>query len=142
MKDKTDNNDRINNTQRKVLSQLAVDILDKKIQQARDASGELTAQIKLKVKEELGIIAMEMEIDAMQRQIELLQRKKEELGFSKYNDMLIPGSQAKAIMDKRTEDASEKIRLLETKKTDAISRIWISTTMAEALAVIDEAKNI
>jgi len=115
-----DGNGRINNLQRKVLANLAVEILDKKVQQARDESGNLVAEIKAKVKEELGVIAMDIEIETMQKQIEALQKKKEEIGFSKYNnDALIYGSQAKMLVDERTGTANEKIRQLEDRKTDA-----------------------
>jgi len=46
MKNQVNGNGKINNTQRNVLSKLAVELLDKKIQQARDESGELVAQIR------------------------------------------------------------------------------------------------
>jgi len=142
MKQNTDGNGRINTAQRKVLANLAVEILNTKIQQARDESGEIVAQIKQKVREELGIAAMDIEIANMEKQIEALQKKREEVGFSKYNDGLLPGSQAKQLIDKRTNTASQKVRQLEEKKTDAISRIWTATTMAEALSVLDEAKKL
>lgn len=142
MKEAKDGNGKVNNSQRNVLSKLAVDVLDKKILRARDESGNLTAEIKAKVKEELGVAAMDMEIADMEKKISALQKKKEEIGFSKYNnDTLIYGSKAKMIVDKRTENASEKIRHLEDKKTEAISRIWTSTTMQEALSVLEEARN-
>ncbi len=138
-----DGNGKINNTQRKILSNLAVDVLDKKVQQARDESGNLVAEIKAKVKEELGVIAMDIEIETMQKQIEALQKKKEEIGFSKYNnESLIYGSQAKMLVDKRTSAASEKVKQLEDKKTDVISRIWTSATLSEALSILEEARNI
>lgn len=141
MNEKTNGNGKINNTQRKVLSTLAVELLDKKIQRARDESGDLVAQIKNKVREELGITAMDMEMETMQKQIEALQKKKEEIGFSKYNnDALIYGSKAKMLVDQRTSSASEKVKSLEEKKTDMVSKIWTSTTMAEALALLDEVK--
>ena len=141
MNEKTNGNGKINNTQRRVLSQLAVELLDKKIQRARDESGDLVAQIKCKVREELGITAMDIEIDTMQKQIEALQKKKEEIGFSKYsNDTLIHGSKAKMLLDQRTSTASQKVKSLEEKKTDMVSRIWTSTTMTEALALLDEVK--
>jgi len=135
-------NGRINNAQRRTLANLAVDVLSRKVQQAKDESGELVAQIKQKVKEELGITAMDLEIETMQKQIEMLQKKKEQLGFSKYNDGLMPGSQAKMLIDERTSTACEKVKQLEDKKTDVISRIWTSTTMQEALAVLEEARDI
>ena len=141
MNEKTNGNGKINNSQRKVLSTLAVELLDKKIQRARDESGDLVAQIKAKVREELGITAMDIEIDTMQKQIEALQKKKEEIGFSKYsNDTLIHGSKAKMLLDQRTSTASQKVKSLEEKKTDMVSKIWTSTTMAEALALLDEVK--
>jgi len=137
-----DGNGRINNTQRRILANLAVEILNAKVQQARDESGELTTQIRAKVKEELGVIAMDMEIESMQKRIEALQKKKEEIGFSKYgSDILIHGSQAKTLMDKRTNTANDKVKQLEDKKTEFTSRIWTSVTVTEALSILEEAKN-
>jgi hypothetical protein len=139
--EKTNGNGKINNTQRKVLSTLAVELLDKKIQRAKDESGDLVAQIKGKVKEELGVAAMDIEIADMEKKISALQKQKEEIGFSKYNnDTLIYGSKAKMLVDQRTSSASEKVKSLEEKKTDMVSKIWTSTTMAEALSLLDEVK--
>jgi len=141
MNEKTNGNGKINNTQRKVLSTLAVELLDKKIQRARDESGDLVAQIRAKVKEELGVAAMDIEIADMEKKISALQKKREEIGFSKYNnDTLIYGSKAKMLVDQRASVANEKVRSLEEKKTDALSRIWTSTTVSEALEVLDEVK--
>ena len=125
-----------------LLANLAVEILNGKVQQARDESGNLVAEIRAKVKEELGVIAMDIEIETMQKQIETLLKKKEEIGFSKYNsDTLIHGSQAKMLVDKRTSTASEKVKQLEDKKTEVTSRIWTSATITEALSVLEEARS-
>jgi hypothetical protein len=141
MNEKTNGNGKINNTQRKVLSQLAVELLDKKIQHARDESGDLVAEIRAKVKEELGVAAMDIEIADMEKKIAALQKKREEIGFSKYNnDTLIHGSKAKMLVDQRASVANEKVKSLEDKKTDMVSKIWTSTTMAEALALLNEVK--
>jgi hypothetical protein len=142
MKNQANGNGRINNTQRNVLSKLAVEVLDKKIQQARDESGELVAQIRAKVREELGAVAIDMEIKAMEERIRVLEKKKEELGFGKYNDSLIPGSRAKMLVDKRTSTACEKVRELEEEKTDAISGIWASSTLAQALSILENIKQL
>lgn len=137
-----DGNGKINNTQRKILANLAVEVLNGKVQQARDESGNLVAEIRAKVKEELGVIAMDIEIETMQKQIETLLKKKEEIGFSKYNsDTLIHGSQAKMLVDKRTSTACEKVKQLEDKKTEVTSRIWTSATITEALSVLEEARS-
>ena len=137
------NDDRVNNTQRRELTKLAGGVLDKKIQQARDESGELVAQIREKIREELGVVAMDMEIKSMQERIQVLEKKKEELGFSKYrDDSLIPGSKAKMLVDKRTSTACEKVRELEEKKTDVVSGIWTSTTLSQALSILESAKKL
>jgi hypothetical protein len=141
MNEKTNGNGKINNTQRRVLSQLALELLDKKIQRARDESGDLVSQIRQKVKDELGITAMDIEIADMEKKIAALQKKREDIGFSKYNnDTLIHGSKAKLLVDQRASFANEKVRSLEEKKTYMVSKIWTSTTMAEALALLDEVK--
>jgi len=141
MNEKTNGNGKINNTQRKVLATLAVELLDKKVQRARDESGDLVAQIRAKVKEELGVAAMDIEIADMEKKIAVLQKKREEIGFSKYNnDTLIYGSKAKLLVDQRASSANAKVRSLEDKKTEVVSKIWTSTTMAEALALLDEVK--
>ena len=132
--------DRINNSQRKALVNLAVGVLDKKIQQARDESGELVAQIRKQIREELGVVAIDMEIKAMQERINVLEQKKEELGFERYRDVMLPDSKAKMLVDKRTSTASRKVRELEEKKTDAISGIWTSTTLSQAISILESAK--
>jgi len=135
-------NDKINNTQRKILAKLAVDVLDKKVQQARDESGELVAQIRQQIKEELGVVAIDMEIKDMENRIQVLKKKREELGFNQYRDELLPDSQAKMLVDKRTSAACEKVRELEEKKTDIISGIWTSTTLSQALSILEGAKRL
>ena len=136
------NNDRINNSQRKILAKLAVEVLDKKIQQAKDESGELVAQIRNQVREELGVVAIDMEIKTMEERIKVLEKKREELGFDKYQDRLMPGSKAKMLVDKRTGTVCEKVRELEEKKTDVVSHIWASNTMSEALSILESVKKL
>lgn len=136
----TKENGKVNNSQRKVLAKLAVEVLEKKIQQARDESGELVAQIRNQVREELGVVAMDMEIKTMEERIKVLEKKREELGFDKYRDSPLPGSQARMLVDQRTSTACQRVNELEDKKTDVVSRIWTATTMAAALAVLEEVR--
>ncbi len=142
MKQQVNGNGRINNTQRKILSKLAVEALDKKIQQARDESGELVAQIREQVREELGIVAMDMEIKAMEERIQVLTKEKEKLGFEKYQNALLPGSQAKTLVDERSSSACEKIRKLEDMKMDSISGIWTSSTLSQALSIFNNVRGL
>ena len=135
-------NDRINNAQRRELARLAVGTLDRKIQQARDESGELVAQIRNQVKEELGAAAIDMQIEEMEKRIQVLKKKKEQLGFNQYHDGLLPGSQAKMLVDKRTGTACKKVKELEEKKTDVVSGIWTSTTLSQALSILNNVKQL
>jgi hypothetical protein len=142
MNNQVNGNGKINNSQRGILAKLAVEVLEKKIQQARDESGELVAQIRQQIREELGVVAMDMEIKSMEERIRVLEKKKEELGFGKYNDALIPGSKAKVLVDKRTSTACEKVRELEERKTDVVSGIWSSATMSDALSILESVKTL
>jgi Rad3-related DNA helicase len=135
MEKQENGNDRINNTQRRELVKLAMGTLDKKIQQARDESGEL-------VGEELGIVAMDMEIKAMEERIQVLTKEKEKLGFEKYQNALLPGSQAKTLVDERSSSACEKIRELEDMKMDSISGIWTANTLSQALSIFNNVRGL
>jgi len=136
------NGDRISNPQRKALVSLAVEVLDRMIQQARDESGHVVAQIRAQVREELGIETIDNQIEAMENQIAILRRKKEQLGFGKYQDMLLPGSEAKRLVDERSGSACEKIRELQDMKTEAISGIWAANTLAQALSILNNIRGL
>ena len=135
-------NDRINNTQRRELVKLTMGALDRKIQQARDESGELVAQIREQVREELGIAAMDMEIKAMEERIQVLTKEKEKLGFDRYQNALLAGSQAKTLVDERSSSACEKVRELEDVKMDSISGIWTATTLSQALSILNNVRGL
>jgi len=135
-------NDRINNLQRRELTKLAVAVLDKKVQRARDESGDLTAQIRMEIRKELGVEAIDNQIEAMEKQIALLKKKKEQLGFNQYRDELLPGSRAKMLVDERAGAACENVRELEDKRTEVISGIWASTTLTQALSILESVKKL
>ncbi len=136
------NGDRINNTQRRELVKLAVSGLDRKIQRARDESGELVAQIREQVREELGIVAMDMEIKAMEERIQILTKKKEKLGFDRYQNAILPGSQARMLVDERASSACENVMELEDMKTETISGIWTATTLSQALSIFNNVRGL
>ena len=142
MAKQADGNSRINSAQRKVLAKLAVELLDKKIQQARDESGDIVAQIKAQVREELGIVAMDMEIKTMEERIRVLTKEKKKLGFDRYQSGLLPGSQAKILVDEQSSSACEKVRKLEAMKMDSISGIWTATTMTQALSIFNNVRGL
>jgi len=135
------NNHRINNLQRKVFANLATETLDQKIEDARDEAGELVAAITSQVKRELGVETLDNEIKALESQVETLKAQRESMGFPRYaNNPIAPGSQAKKLIDSRTSAASERIVALKEKRTEVIARIWASTTLDEAMALLNEVR--
>ena len=64
------------------------------------------------------------------------------MGFSQYNDGLLAGSQAKMLVVERTSTACEKVRELEEEKTDVVSHIWASTTLSDALSILENVKKL
>jgi len=98
------------------------------------------AEIREQIRRELGVDAIEAEIESMEAKIGILRKKREELGFGQCKDSIVHGSKAKMLLDQRTSSANQKVKSLEEKKTDMVSKIWTSTTMTEALALLDEVK--
>jgi hypothetical protein len=137
------NNNRINNMQRKIFSRLAEETLEQKLQQARDDSGELVAEITEQVKRELGVDTIDNQIQALERQIMTLKEQKESLGFLSWrDDNLKLGSKAKQLIDNRTSSASQNIQALEAKRTEVIAQIWASQSLDEAMAILDQVRSL
>lgn len=76
MAGQTNENGKINNTQRAALVKLAVEVLGRKVRQARDESGDIVAQIRTQVREELGIETIDNQIGALENQIAILKKKR------------------------------------------------------------------
>jgi len=128
-------NDRINNAQRKALVGVVSEVMEKKIQEAKDAEGELTSEITESVKAEIGIDTLNNQIDALENQITTLKEKRKQLGVNDFG-RLIEGSKAKALVDKRLE-GSISIHSLEMEKARIISSIWTATSFSEAKELVE-----
>jgi len=132
-------NDRINNAQRKALVGVVTEVMEHKIQEAKDASGQLIEEITENVKVELGIDTIDNQIKALKNQIDTIEEKKKKLGFNHYNQLL-DRSKAKAIVDKRLE-GSISIRSLEMERAKIISAIWTATSLSEAKELVESVLN-
>ncbi len=135
------NNGRINNMQRRMLSKLAEETLNSKIQAAKDEEGQLVDEITKQVRHELGVDTITNQIAALEKQVEILEEKKLALGFPKFSHVPIPkGSDAGKLIDSRTHTQSQKLRNLQEKRTEAIAKIWSSVTLDSAMALLDEVR--
>lgn len=106
------------------------DVMDKKIQEAKDASGELIVDITESVKAELGIDTIDHQIATLESQIDTLKEKRKKLGVSEFG-RLIDGSKAQALIDERLEKRVS-IRSLEREKAKILSAIWTTTSLSKA----------
>ena len=78
----------------------------------------------------------------MEERIQMLKKEKEKLGFGIYQVTLLPGSQAKMLVDERSSSACEKICELEDMKTEAISGIWTARTLSQALSILNNVRGL
>jgi len=132
-------NNKITNAQRKALVGVVSEVMERKIESAKDSLGELTEKITQNVRRELGVDTIDNQIDALNNQIETLIANKKKLGFNNY-DQLMKGSQAKALVDKRLED-NLSIKSLYHEKDRIISSIWTAENLSEAKQLVKSVLN-
>ena len=131
-------NGKLNNSQRQALVKLVENAYNRRIEKQREIYNDAVAQISREVKAELGVAKMDKELTSLECRTKELEASKERLGFSKYSDNLIPGSEAKRMI---TQGASaEKIRMaeLETEMDRTMSAIWTATELSEVKHKVDE----
>jgi len=81
----SNNNNKINNTQRKVFANLAEDLFEKKQSRARTEYINFRAEVIEQVRQELGVTKIEKQIKELENQLSALRERKSALGFM-HND--------------------------------------------------------
>ena len=132
----TDPKTKINNTQRKVIANLASAILDRNIQDAEGFAETKKANVLSAIKEDLGIDLIEKRIKDLERELKTLIDKKESLGISKYTNLPVNGTDAHKLYKERIADTYKEVRECERRKTDIISNIWATTKVEEAMDIL------
>ncbi len=134
-------NGKLNTSQRQALEKLIQNTFNRKIQKQRDTYNDSVSRMTKEVKDELGITAMDEELKTLKARITELESEKEKLGISKYNDVLILGSNAKDIVDQRTASDKQAVKELESQMDRTISAIWTATELSEIRDMVDDVLN-
>jgi len=129
---------KLNTEQRKALVKLVQSAYSRRIERQREQYNEAVAQVTREVKAELGVSQMDAELKELERRVKELEAAKERIGFTKYSDNLIPGSEAQKMIAQGASADKEKIRALESRMDKTISSIWTATELSEVKPMIDE----
>ena len=103
----------------------------------RDENGEVVAEIRKGVENELGIPAINAKIQQAKEQVELLEQAKEKLGIGQYGN-LEDGSKAQLLIDKRAGQKDRREQTLRRDRDQLLSKIWLAQTVDEAQRLLNE----
>ena len=131
-------NARLNTQQRQALVKLVQNAYGRRIEKQRELYHRAVEQVTQEVKGELGITGIEEELRELEHRTKELESQKEELGFSKYNDHVITGSDAEGMIAQGAETEKERIRMLQLRMDKDISAIWTATELSEVKPMVDE----
>ena len=134
-------NGKLNNSQRQALVRLVENAFNRRIESQRKEYDDAVAQITWEVKAELGVARMDEELKELERRTRELEAAKERLGFSKYNDHAIPGSEAKRMIDQGASSEKDRITALQAEMDRIVSAIWTATELSEAKDMVDGVLN-
>ena len=130
-------NGKLNNAQRQALVKLVENSFNRKIQRQKQLCEEAIAQVTREVKAELGVAKMDEELKTLEQRTRELEAARERLGFSKYNDNPIPGTEARRMIDQGTSAEKERVTALQSEMDRIISAIWTATELSEAKQMVD-----
>lgn len=130
-------NGKLNNSQRQALVKLVENSFSRRIERQRKLCEEAIAQITREVKAELGVARMDEELKTLEKRTRELEAAKERLGFSKYNDNPILGTEARRMIDQGASAEKERIAALQSEMDKTISAIWTATELSEAKQMVD-----
>ena len=130
--------EKLNNSQRQALVKLVENAFNRRIESQREYYQQMVSQITMEVKAELGVAKIDIELEDLEHRTKELEAKKEQLGFSKYNGTLIPGSEAQRMVMHGASTEKDKIRVLELRKDKAVNAIWTATELSEVKPMVDE----
>ena len=131
-------NRKLNNSQRKALVKLVKNAYQRKIERQKKLHQDAVAQVTKEVKAELGVAKIDEELKCLEDRRKELEARKECLGFSKYNDNPIPGSEAKRQIDQGAKAEKDRISELVKEMDKAICAIWMSDEWHEIRMIVDE----
>jgi len=135
----SDNNGKLNNNQRQALVKVLTSSYDRKIQRQRELQAETLSHVIREVKDELGVSKIEDELKELDQRMKQLESEKERLGFNKYNDTPVNGSEAQRMISEGTKSEKDLIAKMESNREQKITAIWMATELSEAKELVESA---
>ena len=130
-------NGKLNNSQRQALVKVLENAYDRRLQKLREIKENALVQVTSEVKAELGVAKIDGELDELKQRISNLESQKEKIGFSKYNDNAIVGSDAHRMIAQGISSDKERILNVVSEKDRKIAEIWTATELSQAKALVD-----
>ncbi|MBD3184968.1 hypothetical protein GF312_21980 [Candidatus Poribacteria bacterium] len=131
-------NGKLNNAQRSALVKVLEKTYGRKIKKLRKTREYELERITREVKSQLGVDKIDREMEELKDRISHLERRKEELGFSRYNDSPVPGTEAHRMITQALSSHEENIDFLEDEKDKKTAGIWTETDLSRAKDLVDE----
>ncbi|MFC1714614.1 hypothetical protein ACFL6S_13185 [Candidatus Poribacteria bacterium] len=133
----SETNGKLNNSQRQALVKVLENAYDRRLHKLRETKESALAQVTREVKSELGVTRIDQELEELKQKITDLESQKEKLGFSKYNDNAIVGSDAHRMIAEGISPDKERIMRVASEKDQKIAEIWTATGLSHAKALVD-----
>jgi len=135
----SDNNGKLSNNQRQALVKVLAGSYDRRIQRQRELQAEALFRVTREVKDELGVSRIEEELRELDQRMKQLESEKEKLGFNKYNDTPIQGSEAQRMIAEGIKSEKDLIARMESEREQKITAIWMATELSEAKQLVESA---
>jgi len=132
-------NGKLNNNQRQALVKVLASSYDRRIQRQRELQAEALSRVTREVKNKLGISKIEDELRELDQRMKRLESEKERLGFNKYNDTPINGSETQRMIAEGIKSEKDLIAKMESDREQKITAIWMATELSEAKQLVESA---
>ena len=110
---------------------------NRKLEHQRQQCHDYTERVIRDVKAQLGVDKMEQARKEHERSIKELDEAIESVGFSRYGNAIIPGSDAKQLVDQLTEPDKRRLENLHREMDALLAKIWSAETLEEVKPDID-----
>lgn len=115
---------KLTNGQRKALAKVVGQRHDEKIREAKAESRAYEGIARHKAMLDLGADELMNSIKRREKEIKVFEEKLEELGFSRYGDRIIPGTEASKAFDCHMKKCRGRINALQIVSDQTIKQIW------------------
>ena len=130
----------INNSQRKVFSEIAEDMLLKARELLEGRRRLMDNEVEDEIKKKMGIDLLEKIVREKEEELEELKRKVTDANNSVWIGGRYMGREVDVYKEKVNILFNEDLREISSKKSEAVAKIWASTETEEALKVLEELK--